>query len=205
MGDLYRMYGANKQLLYVGISGHAGVRATQHAEDKPWWPQVKHIDIEHLSCPRDQLLAYEKRCIQTEKPLYNVQHNVRDDYTQRLDVRPFAVHRSMVRTDEWRALSKALADLVPLVRRKYGAATLTECVLPGEFRQEAMSLLELIDCTARAAHIPTPCRLCGGDAVAWHLSISYDTTDSTIDTSAICTSCEPGFSGHRHLTWEKAL
>lgn len=204
MGDLYRMYGRNKQLLYVGISGNAGVRATQHAEDKPWWPQVQHITIEHLTCPRDQLLAYEKRCIQTEKPLYNVQHNVRDEHTQRIDVRPYAVHRQLLRTDEWRALSKALADLVPMVRRKYGAATLAECTVTAEYG-DVSSLLELIDCTARAAHIPTPCRICGGDAVAWYLAINYDTTDSTIDTSAICTACDTGFSGHRHLTWEKAL
>ena len=42
-------------------------------------------------------------------------------------------------------------------------------------------------------------------AVAWYLSIDYRTTDSSINTMAICTSCDTGFSGHRHLTWEKAL
>lgn len=203
MGDLYRMYGRDNVLLYVGISGHAGARATQHAEDKPWWPQVVRIDIEHLSCDRDQLLAYEKRCIQTEKPVYNIQHNSRDVYDFRPKVKPFSVPKDVVVTSEWRALGKALADLVPFVRRRYGVGTLAECVVSTDKLNHPVSLLDLVDATARAAHIPTACAVCGSDTVPLYLEF-IGTHSPTVHTLGACTSCHAS-SGHKFLEWETTL
>jgi predicted GIY-YIG superfamily endonuclease len=37
---LYRLYGEDGQLLYVGITRAPGPRMTQHASVQPWWGEV---------------------------------------------------------------------------------------------------------------------------------------------------------------------
>lgn len=74
--DLYRLYDADTNLLYVGISGSAIRRAAQHARQKSWWDQVASIDIVHLGVAnRDQAEAIEEAVIRHERPRYNVTHN----------------------------------------------------------------------------------------------------------------------------------
>lgn len=70
MTDLYRYYSADGRLLYIGISLHAAVRASNHRA-RPWWSDVATITVEHLD-DRTVALAAERSAIIDENPLYNV-------------------------------------------------------------------------------------------------------------------------------------
>lgn len=72
---LYRLFGDGDVLLYIGISKTFGHRWHQHAQSKPWWPDVRRQMIDwHPS--RDAAEAAEKAAIRTEHPKYNLAHNV---------------------------------------------------------------------------------------------------------------------------------
>lgn len=75
---LYRMYDADRVLLYVGISNRPHVRFAQHAADKPWWTEVAHIAVEHHP-GRGWAAQAERHAIETEQPLYNVIHSPHPD------------------------------------------------------------------------------------------------------------------------------
>lgn len=71
---LYRFYDRTDVLLYVGISLDLPARLRKHKRDKPWWLEIANITIEpHES--RADALAAEAIAIETERPLYNDQHN----------------------------------------------------------------------------------------------------------------------------------
>lgn len=71
---LYRLFDAQQQLLYVGISMRAWARLHEHADSKHWWPDVKSITTEHFSTRRDVSEA-ERAAIAIENPRYNVAHS----------------------------------------------------------------------------------------------------------------------------------
>jgi hypothetical protein len=74
--DLYRHWDDSGNLLYVGISLNAAARASQHAKDKTWWPEVATITVEHLGCiSRSGAESIEAAAIKAENPRYNVVHN----------------------------------------------------------------------------------------------------------------------------------
>lgn len=68
---LYRMYDVHDRLLYVGITLDPSARLRAHMGDKPWWPQIAGITLEHFD-NRDELEAAEVAAILDEDPLYNV-------------------------------------------------------------------------------------------------------------------------------------
>lgn len=68
--SVYRLYGADDQLLYVGIAKRFGSRWEQHAKEQPWWDQVDHQTVNWFASREDALLA-EKRAIHEEMPVYN--------------------------------------------------------------------------------------------------------------------------------------
>ncbi|MGX1220369.1 GntR family transcriptional regulator [Streptomyces ambofaciens] len=70
---LYRLYDADDQLLYVGISSDPPSRMQQHASDKLWWPEVAHHTITWLTS-RSEALAAERAAINSEHPCYNHVH-----------------------------------------------------------------------------------------------------------------------------------
>ena len=71
---LYRFFDRTDVLLYVGISMDLPTRLRNHRREKPWWLEIAYITIEpHES--RIAALAAEAVAIETEKPLYNDQHN----------------------------------------------------------------------------------------------------------------------------------
>ncbi len=69
---LYRFFGAERKLLYVGITHDPGMRWRGHSE-QVWWVEVESITIEWLP-NRDAALAAEQIAIATEDPLFNVKH-----------------------------------------------------------------------------------------------------------------------------------
>lgn len=68
---LYRLFAADGQLLYVGITWNAGYRLKEHAGDKPWWPSVASATFEHFAT-REEALAAERRAIRFERPVNNI-------------------------------------------------------------------------------------------------------------------------------------
>ena len=71
---LYRFFGADDTLLYIGITCDPGSRWTKHAEERPWWCEVSRVTLETFDT-RDAVLAAEAAAIRTERPRYNQQHN----------------------------------------------------------------------------------------------------------------------------------
>lgn len=72
---LYRLFEADGDLLYIGISKNPRTRFEQH-RDKHWWKYVALREIEWFE-DRTAAERAEIRAIRTEWPLYNSQHNER--------------------------------------------------------------------------------------------------------------------------------
>ena len=71
---LYRMYGANNELLYIGISKSAFARFEQHSHTQPWINQV--ASWKRTPYPnREEALEAEREAIIREHPRYNIIHN----------------------------------------------------------------------------------------------------------------------------------
>lgn len=73
---LYRFYGDDGHLLYVGITASPSGRFKQHGQDKNWWPEVRGISVEWYD-DRPAVLAAEARAINVENPNYNIQRPTR--------------------------------------------------------------------------------------------------------------------------------
>jgi len=71
---LYRFYDRAGRLLYIGITGDAATRWSNHSKKQPWWPSVRRIEIEPYATRIEVELA-EKAAIRAEKPLHNKVHN----------------------------------------------------------------------------------------------------------------------------------
>lgn len=74
---LYRLKGANGELLYVGITRDWPSRMKQHQADKLWWPDVRNIELVYVDGTRPQIEAIEKAVIKAEQPRFNKVHNER--------------------------------------------------------------------------------------------------------------------------------
>lgn len=70
---LYRFWGDQGVLLYVGITKDLTARTAQHQADKPWFRLVRDCTIEMFDGRPEALLA-EREAITTEFPLFNLQH-----------------------------------------------------------------------------------------------------------------------------------
>jgi hypothetical protein len=71
---LYRLYGSDLQLLYVGISHRWPSRMKQHSKDKSWFDLVCRVDVESYPSRRDAQKA-EQTAISRERPIHNVHYN----------------------------------------------------------------------------------------------------------------------------------
>ena len=74
MTDLYRFYDGQNRLLYIGISLHAAMRASQHRADKPWWGDVARMEVERIDADRAKAEAIEAEAIRRERPMHNIKH-----------------------------------------------------------------------------------------------------------------------------------
>jgi predicted GIY-YIG superfamily endonuclease len=79
---LYRFWGKNKELLYIGISKSFGNRFNQHAHMAEWFAAAETVTIEHYPT-RKSVEAAEKKAIRAERPLHNKTHN--PDYESTVD------------------------------------------------------------------------------------------------------------------------
>lgn len=71
---LYRMFGADGVLLYVGISLSPYSRWKNHAGEKDWIEQVATMTVEWHDT-REDALYFERCAIVDEGPLHNIQHS----------------------------------------------------------------------------------------------------------------------------------
>lgn len=69
--DLYRYFDHRGQLLYVGVSKAALVRAMQHERLSHWWDSWA-VMTRTMFPDRSSALAAERQAIKRERPLYNV-------------------------------------------------------------------------------------------------------------------------------------
>ena len=68
---LYRLFGADDLLLYIGISRNFAARFAQHAQDKEWWGQVCRSTVVWYPT-RDEADRAETAAIVAEKPKHNI-------------------------------------------------------------------------------------------------------------------------------------
>lgn len=71
--QLYRHYGANGELLYVGISLSAINRLIGHKTAATWFPTIAKVEIEKFE-DRQSAVKAEIKAIKEEQPLFNRQH-----------------------------------------------------------------------------------------------------------------------------------
>jgi hypothetical protein len=71
---LYRHFDETSQLLYVGVSLSAAQRLAQHRDHAHWFERITRVEMQNFDS-RDQALAAERMAIQTENPLFNIQHS----------------------------------------------------------------------------------------------------------------------------------
>lgn len=67
---LYRLFGADGRLLYIGATVDVIQRFGEHEKRTPWWAEVAEKQIERFDSIADARIA-EARAIRNEEPLYN--------------------------------------------------------------------------------------------------------------------------------------
>ena len=73
---LYRAYGAESNLLYVGISYKPKLRMTQHQRDSKWWPDHDRYTAQRFDS-RTLAEAAERKAVKSENPKFNVMHRLK--------------------------------------------------------------------------------------------------------------------------------
>ncbi len=74
---LYRFYGHDGGLLYVGVTGRLPFkRLMEHVCDKPWAGEMARWEVDPRTWATEaEVLAVEKATIRAERPKYNWAHN----------------------------------------------------------------------------------------------------------------------------------
>lgn len=133
---LYRFYDSTDVLLYVGITGHLPSRMAAHRRDKPWWVQVRNINVEYHDTRRDALRA-EAEAIRSEKPLYNNTHNelvsVPDDIPEVVTWTPHGPRTGAITVQwieaNWQKMPANIRDRVEVPAYDEGRRGLAEDIL----------------------------------------------------------------------------
>lgn len=99
---VYRIYDANRQLLYVGLTANAEARFKSHRLMQDWWPDVRTIEVEHFE-GRAAAEEAERATIRAERPLHNRSHQTYEDY-----------RRSLVAAEQLTSHGRRVAALVPV-------------------------------------------------------------------------------------------
>lgn len=87
VSTVYFYYGADDELLYVGVTGNGPLRGRQHSHTAPWWHLAVRAEFEHFRTFEDALTA-ERAYIADLDPLYNVAEKVAPSARTALRVHP---------------------------------------------------------------------------------------------------------------------
>lgn len=71
---VYRFFGADSRLIYIGSSEAPLKRQRQHESSTPWWPEVADVQVQRYPTIFEARAA-ERIAIDAEKPLYNKPRN----------------------------------------------------------------------------------------------------------------------------------
>ena len=155
--QLYRLFDANGELLYIGISYSAIARFAQHKVDKPWIGDVCRIEIETHDVSRSEIAHMERAAIAAENPRYNV---VRRDATPRLA--PYRYdrgegfgHDALTFREQWWIVLRELAQL---------ASELDEDESRGEFVPTRDQFVEAVLGATKAIRYGDACSRCNAVA-----------------------------------------
>lgn len=72
---LYRLFGREDDLLYIGIANDPDGRWLKHSQEKHWWPEVSRKTVEWFP-KRIEAARSEEAAIPAERPRYNQMHSV---------------------------------------------------------------------------------------------------------------------------------
>lgn len=124
---LYRFFGTDDELLYIGITADPGSRWKAHASDKPWWTEVVRTTIEHYET-RKEVETAEAAAIRSEHPKYNVTYNswvimrAENSPSGKVEsLRPLA-EESILACSAWENVAASVSLLA-----NYSAASFDEC------------------------------------------------------------------------------
>jgi predicted GIY-YIG superfamily endonuclease len=73
--QIYRAYGEQGQLLYLGVALVAFRRLSAHEAGSGWFKQVRRIEISEPYHTRADALAAEAAAIKSERPKFNRAHH----------------------------------------------------------------------------------------------------------------------------------
>jgi hypothetical protein len=93
---VYRLFSADDQLLYVGITTDPYVRWRQHQRTKEWADQVASYSLQRFAW-LDLAQDAERRAITTENPTYNIRSTDAGSQQQRDAGRRSAMLRALRR------------------------------------------------------------------------------------------------------------
>jgi biotin operon repressor len=117
---VYRLYGADGTLLYIGVTRNIAIRFAHHEANKPWWPLVARKTMTWYGS-RSDAEAAEDAAIDAERPLYNIKGAAREtEPSARLGS---WCDRSLTMKDAETFLAgsgKAAGSSPPVSRRPYG-------------------------------------------------------------------------------------
>ena len=155
--DLYRHWGPEGELFYIGISLSTVARYAQHKNCSHWTDQVERITIERFES-REAALAAETQAIINENPKYNIQKRApvtEDDCEEELPTRVQRLKREALYSVTRQLLynKTRAAELLGISQGK-----LTELIDKGEVvyapivkdgKQKLISIWDIIDLTER--------------------------------------------------------
>jgi hypothetical protein len=186
--QLYRLFDADGDLLYVGISYSAIARYAQHKAEKPWIGDVCTITIETHDVSRSEIEFVEAEVIRSEKPRYNVVHArgaVQPKATAARSVPPVPFgHYGMNQHIKWHRALRMLGEL---------ATELDEVERDGVSFYSAPLRAEFVDtvtAAARALVFGDCCPNC--DDLSYPMSLEY-TSKTWVVCGYVCVSC--------HVEW----
>lgn len=73
---VYRVFGDEDALLYIGVSDNFGQRWKQHAKVQPWWSDHHRMTVDWYDS-REEAEDVETAAIKAEDPKYNITHSPR--------------------------------------------------------------------------------------------------------------------------------
>lgn len=119
MQYLYRAYGPENQLLYVGISGNWSERLHSHEKTSEWIERADWVKLERYAT-REAVEIAERQAIVTEAPLFNKIHNLAfesaKDHFQNIK---FWTYRNVIVDDVHLQLLQAMRSSLPTLGVDY--------------------------------------------------------------------------------------
>lgn len=73
---LYKAFGNDDSLLYVGITDNPSDRFRRHKSNSVWWTSHNRMELTQLETyDREEARKIEEEIIKSESPLFNILHN----------------------------------------------------------------------------------------------------------------------------------